>query len=1493
MKSKIISLIAIIATLALMFVATLKVNNTVTNVEVQKAKGDETVQTGNQTEGDEAEEVKTYSFSMILNQIDKADKVNIGGNKVAITSENENVTFRVYDAITGSEIIADQTLEVNTYAIPENGARLQISGIKEGERNNLIIENKELVENYVATFKKLTVEVDSSDINSIRVSIKDITKLVNGEEVVTNGSEDETATFIYQEEDGTVKINNNSDLKIYYAFVANSELAEGKTGLTDAELEEVEWQEYNKETGYKAEKNGIVYSKTKYKDGAYSNVNNYIVNNVDKVAPIITLNDVEYNTSEYTAKISGTVKDGEATRDYAKSGLVGYAITTEDEEPTSYLEIENEENSIELDEIDVNGTYYVWTKDKAGNVTKKSIEVDIDFTTTEEEIKRVLILSAPNAELIGTTYVSLNEFLDTLDANNITADSGKVVAQVINEIKSETVEFENKDIVLDLNGYGITGRTQEPTINVNSGKLNIVDNKYDIANYISDEEKVNELNEIYHSNEGYGKIKSLHVDAINIKEDGTFTLGENTNLSDLYVVAPSKETPIIEGKEKGVYNENGIFNFYDGVIIGNTTIDGKISDTPSIYDPTTSEIENENRYKSVLEKVSGIEALIGKTRYTKLEDAIAAANDIKGTPDDQIKIDIVTNLAKEATVEVNDSKNIIIDMNGFNFTNNVQDYVIKNAGKLELRDSAGRSNITSTTYWSIYNNGELNINGVKVSYACNQASYGAIYNDGEGKLTINAGEVETLTANSRAVLNYGKMIQNGGDIKASNAYGVSNNSYFNNVDLSTARSSENYYFELNDNGELVSNNKGRANTNAHSYIEIDLSSYPENKDYIIDVNAKVSCSQYDDEHGYFIINESPEYVSMNTEDGRFGYDMGVFDYKDYFAQVKGGKKYYLHLGYHKHYYLRQAGEDAVTVRRIGVVDKELIDSRVEFNGGKITAKQGIINYAIEDLNINDFEIEATDKAINTFNRANIDIKNSKLLSSNYGIQIVQSDTGLEKFIDEIKISSDDNSEISGINNSSEKNLVIDGGIIKGNTYGVFNSESGKVEIRDVSISSSNSGIYNNQDGEIEVYDSTVTLADIGIYNYGNGSIKNVRTNVKGITAGIYNRIEGTVEVISGRIESEKNDNNYGIYNYSLGTITIGEKDSSVSTEDPVIVGNSTNTSKIGYGIYNNNSDGNINIYDGKIIGKVNYGIYGTINELEDKYDLNVVKDTNVETITLKNKDVEETDDDYVASIGNKKYTTLQKAIDDVESNNNETEITILKDIETARKIEIPNNKNIKINFNNNYLKSYVIEKSIVNNGILKLFDNSDNVLKVSSTYSKVFIENNKNLSYDNIIARNDKAIKMIDNKDKFEVKGGKLTTSVSNIIVNNNRDAEFILSGGEISSATSQIVENDGTFKVTGGVLRTTCDTGYDRPSPVLMKNGENGYVEITGGILRNLGQNSIIENKAEVKVTGGDIRLDGNFWPGGNAPTRFIKNMTSSSKATTSGQEEMHQQDL
>ena len=283
MKNKIISLIAIIATLAVMIFATVKVSNNVTEVGVQKAKGDETIQTGNQTEGDETEEEQTYSFSMILNQIDKTDKVKMGGNKVSITSENPNVTFEVYDAVTGSEITADQISEVTVYELPENGARLKISGIKEGERNSLVIENKELVENYAETFKRLTIEVESSNIDSIRVAIKNITKLVNGEEVTTEGSEDEIAAFIYQDEDGTVKINNNADLKIYYAFVANSDIPEGQIGLTDAQMENLEWNEYNKETGYKAEKNGIVYSKSKYKDGAYSNINNYIVNNVDKL----------------------------------------------------------------------------------------------------------------------------------------------------------------------------------------------------------------------------------------------------------------------------------------------------------------------------------------------------------------------------------------------------------------------------------------------------------------------------------------------------------------------------------------------------------------------------------------------------------------------------------------------------------------------------------------------------------------------------------------------------------------------------------------------------------------------------------------------------------------------------------------------------------------------------------------------------------------------------------------------------------------------------------------------------------------------------------------------------------------------------------------------------------------------------------------------------------------------------------------------------------
>ena len=1372
MKSKIISLIAIIATLAVMFVATLKVSDNVTNVEVKKAKGDETVQTGNQTEGGNAEEVKTYSFSMILNQIDKADKVNIGGNKVSITSENENVTFRVFNAVTNAEITAVE----DCYAIPEQGARLQISGIKEGERNNLIIENKELVENYVATFKKLTVEVDSSDINSIRVSVKDITKLVNGEEVKTNGSEDETATFIYQEEDGTVKINNNNDLKIYYVFVANSDLAEGKTGLTDAELEEVEWQEYNKETGYKAEKNGIVYSKTKYKDGAYSTINNYIVNNVDKVAPIITLNNIIYNTNEYTAKISGTAEDGEATKDYAKSGLVGYAITLDDVEPENYLEFDNEENNFELDEIDVNGTYYVWAKDKAGNVTKRSIEVDIDFTTTEdEETKRVLILFAPNAELVGTTYKSINEFLDVLDTNNITAESGRVVAQIVNPIKSETAEFENKDIVLDLNGYEIIGRTQNSTINVKSGKLNIVDNKYDIADYISDDTKANELKTKYQANDGNGTIKSIHGIAIDIKEGSEFTLGEDGSQGFTYIEEPSQVAPYIIGNTKGVYNEGGVFNYYDGKIESVSTVDGEVTRTPNLFDPTIVLDEEKNVYVEVLERVSGIEALIGKTRYTKLEDAIAAANDIKGTPDEQIEIDVVRDLSKSESVVVDNTKNIKIDLNGFKFTNNVNDYIVKNYGKLEFIDSGNTAEIISTTSSAIYNDtgATLKMNGPKVfinkDFNWSNRCY-TVYNAKDANLEIAGGELNVYAFYGYTVMN------DGGNVNVTGGKIVSSGITGRNDDYATGI----YNKDNGDSAGTVTVNGGEFQCNADIY---NISTKGE-----VIINGGTFSSSYN-------VNCPPN--SNNTE----------IPYK---TTINGGTLNGTIYGNYGN-----------TVAKIIVNDADYIN-KIFIHNGTITVNGGNVNEIEMPINSDayDAQLAVNGGTINVIKngKRNLNVKDATITGTiefTYPVNAIIDNTKFERTLPQngtyycIKNTSNTNIDMIDCEMNIDINHEANGADYY--VYGIYNSNSGKIDFKDGKINIKNNGLKTNNQA-YRLY---------GIYNSGEGEV-----DVTG---------ESEVKVYN---TTDASSNNFAIYNSYIGNVVIGDKDDTYNESDVTILSDGT-------AIYN--QAGNLKFYDGVIYTNNKYN--GSINDNEKDYGIVNGTETytlNENEISLKtikqSKNVENVE---IVETRNK-YISIGAAIDAIKQMQNKTgTIKVLAEeiYETeANTHTIDNDVNVTIDLNN---KTVLLGAGFNNNGTLKFKDDSD---EKNANIKTKLITNNSQLSIEsgNWIFELNPDVGCLNNKN------GNITIKESTIKMN----------APGTSARWNNIFENYGELNLNENLSISLENYSYCR---AVMNYGD---LNINGAVLEHNQISStyeIIRNRKKeikdiVKVKGYDFGYDEGY---------------------------------
>ena len=106
-----------------------------------------------------------------------------------------------------------------------------------------------------------------------------------------------------------------------------------------------------------------------------------------------------------------------------------------------------------------------------------------------------------------------------------------------------------------------------------------------------------------------------------------------------------------------------------------------------------------------------------------------------------------------------------------------------------------------------------------------------------------------------------------------------------------------YYFEQNDDGTIVSNNVGNANTSANSYFEIDLTDFPD-ETLTLTLNATVLSRSSSYGIGYATITETETAPAYNSTSGRFiyayGYTAGA---KDYTTTLTGGKKYYLHIGY--------------------------------------------------------------------------------------------------------------------------------------------------------------------------------------------------------------------------------------------------------------------------------------------------------------------------------------------------------------------------------------------------------------------------------------------------------------------------------------------------------------------------------------------------------------------------------------------------------------------
>ena len=512
---------------------------------------------------------KFYSVNMLLNELNKIEDVSVSGSKVKITLP-EGLSLSAYNASTNDDITADESGKIE---VPDTGIRLEFAGIKEGEKYDITIEQAEVGEEYVSRFKSAIIEINAEN-GELKSFVKKIVKSVNGEDVEQEGSEAQTAIFMYEDDENTIKIKGNEEVEIkYYTSKLNNE-------LTDVQLAEIEWNNYNKETGIVLEKNCIVYSKSKFKTGEYSSISRINVTNIDKIAPNIDVTNITANDGEATVNFEITDEESE---DYGASGIVGYALTYEDVAPENFIECENSNNVVaQIGEISSNGTYYLWAKDAVGNIGKKEFEVNCIVDTVV-----AIILDSPFEELNGKEYYTLTSLLAELkekEEGATLADDARVVIQMVHNDKKETVEFDdtNVDILLDLNGYEISSKSEEKaTITVKSENVQIVDNKYEISNYITDSEKLADLQSKYSANgTEYGKIKNSKYIGIEVLTSAVFTLGEDDSTVSIV-------NPVIEGAIKGIYNK-GEFNYYDGIILGQTTIDGTVNLKPLLYDTTVS-----------------------------------------------------------------------------------------------------------------------------------------------------------------------------------------------------------------------------------------------------------------------------------------------------------------------------------------------------------------------------------------------------------------------------------------------------------------------------------------------------------------------------------------------------------------------------------------------------------------------------------------------------------------------------------------------------------------------------------------------------------------------------------------------------------------------------------------------------------------------------------------------------------------------------------------
>ena len=172
------------------------------------------------------------------------------------------------------------------------------------------------------------------------------------------------------------------------------------------------------------------------------------INKIDNAIPNISSFTASSDYAQ-TSTISATATDSLA-------GIVSYAFTSSNTEPTSWTTINTNKSAYTVtDTVSNNGTYYVWFMDSASNIASKSVNV-----TKVDKTKPVCTIVTPTSVVYGSTTTVAVSCTDnasmpsqTLSTSNFTT-SNNTVAQ-ITAVSAPTAITNGYKYTLTIKGVGV------------------------------------------------------------------------------------------------------------------------------------------------------------------------------------------------------------------------------------------------------------------------------------------------------------------------------------------------------------------------------------------------------------------------------------------------------------------------------------------------------------------------------------------------------------------------------------------------------------------------------------------------------------------------------------------------------------------------------------------------------------------------------------------------------------------------------------------------------------------------------------------------------------------------------------------------------------------------------------------------------------------------------------------------------------------------------